>query len=117
MPMLAELADVSIGVDTCTGTRTAAAVDRLGAHLATIEVSADAAGYARLASFAAGHAAGLRTAWAIEGCGSPRPPAAPADLCPAGTFSATLANVDDLDLLRHEFNAEDGSFLVQFRVD
>ena len=46
-----------------------------------------------------------------------RPPAAPADLCPAGTFSATLANVDDLDLLRHEFNAEDGSFLVQLRVD
>jgi hypothetical protein len=31
------------------------------------------------------------------------------DLCPAGTFSAMLANVDDLDLLRHEFNAEDGS--------
>jgi hypothetical protein len=24
-----------------------------------------------------------------------------------------LASVDDLDLLRHEFNAEDGSFLVQ----
>lgn len=28
-----------------------------------------------------------------------------------------LAKVDDLDLLRHEFNAEDGSFLVQLRVD
>jgi hypothetical protein len=28
-----------------------------------------------------------------------------------------LANVDDLDLLRHEFNAEDGSLLVQLRVD
>jgi len=28
-----------------------------------------------------------------------------------------LANVDDLDLLRHEFNAEGGSFLVQLRVD
>lgn len=28
-----------------------------------------------------------------------------------------LANVDDLDLLRHEFNAEDGSSLVQLRVD
>ena len=70
MPMLAELADVIIGVDTHTDTHTAAAVDRLGAHLATIQVSADAAGYARLADFAAGHAAGLRTAWAIEGCGS-----------------------------------------------
>jgi hypothetical protein len=40
-----------------------------------------------------------------------------ADLCAAGTFSAMLANVDDLDLLRHEFNAGDGSFLVQLRVD
>ena len=48
MPMLAELADVIIGVDTHTDTHTAAAGDRLGAHLATIEVSADAAGYARL---------------------------------------------------------------------
>jgi hypothetical protein len=28
-----------------------------------------------------------------------------------------LANVEDLDLLRHEFSAEDGSFLVQLRVD
>ena len=70
MSMLAELADVIIGVDTHTDTHTAVAVDRLGAHLATIEVSADAAGYARLASFAAEHAAGLGTAWAIEGCGS-----------------------------------------------
>jgi transposase len=70
MPMLADLADVIIGVDTHTDTHTAAAVDRLGAHLATIEVSADAAGYACLTGFAAEHAPGLRTAWAIEGCGS-----------------------------------------------
>ena len=28
-----------------------------------------------------------------------------------------LGNVEDLDLLRHEFNAEDGSFLLQLRVD
>jgi transposase len=46
MPMLADLAEVIIGVDTHTDTHTAAAVDRLGAHLATIEVSAAAAGYA-----------------------------------------------------------------------
>jgi hypothetical protein len=74
--MLADLADVIIGVDTHTGTHSAAAVDRLGAHLATIEVSADAAGYARLANFTAEHAAGLRTAWAIEGCGSAALPGA-----------------------------------------
>lgn len=28
-----------------------------------------------------------------------------------------LGNVDDLELLRHEFNAGDSSFLVQLRVD
>jgi hypothetical protein len=28
-----------------------------------------------------------------------------------------LGNVDDLELLRHEFNAGDGSFLIQLRVD
>jgi hypothetical protein len=28
-----------------------------------------------------------------------------------------LSNVDDLELLRHEFSAADGSFLLQLRVD
>ena len=70
MPMLAELADVIIGVDTHTDTHTAAAVDRLGAHLATIQVSADAAGYAQLTGWASKHAPGPRIAWAVEGCGS-----------------------------------------------
>jgi hypothetical protein len=35
MPMLADLVDAAIGVDTHTDTHTAAVVDRLGAHLAT----------------------------------------------------------------------------------
>jgi transposase len=70
MPMLADLVDAVIGVDTHTGTHTAAVVDRLGAHLATIEISADAAGYARLIKLAAGKAPGPKIAWAIEGCGS-----------------------------------------------
>jgi transposase len=70
MPMLAELVDAVIGVDTHTDTHTAAVVDRLGAHLATIEVTADAGGYARLISFAAERAPGPRAAWAVEGCGS-----------------------------------------------
>jgi len=51
MPMLADLADAVVGAGTHTGTHTAAIVDRLGAHLATIEVSADAAGYAQLTRF------------------------------------------------------------------
>jgi transposase len=70
VPMLADLVDAVIGADTRTDTHTAAVVDRLGAHLATIEVSADAAGYARLIGFAAGHAPGPRITRAIEGCGS-----------------------------------------------
>jgi transposase len=70
MPMLADLVDAVIGVDTHTDTHTAAVVDRLGAHLATIDASADAAGYARLAEFAAASAPGPKIAWAIEGCGS-----------------------------------------------
>ena len=74
MPMLADLVDAVIGVDTHTDTHgrdhTAALVNRLGAHLATIEVSADAAGYAQLTSWASKHSPGPRIAWAIEGCGS-----------------------------------------------
>lgn len=70
MPMLADLVDAVIGVDTHTDTHTAAVVDRLGAHLATIEISADAAGYTRLIKLAAGKAPGPKIAWAIEGCGS-----------------------------------------------
>jgi transposase len=68
--MLADLVDAVIGVDTHTDTHTAAVVDRLGAHLATIEVSADAAGYARLIKLAASKIPGPKVAWAIEGCGS-----------------------------------------------
>jgi transposase len=70
MPMLADLVDAVIGVDTHTDTHTAAVVDRLGGHLATLEVRADASGYAELAAFAAARAPGPRMAWAIEGCGS-----------------------------------------------
>jgi transposase len=70
MPMLADLVDTVIGVDTHTDTHTAAVVDRLGAHLATTEVSADAAGYAQLIAFAASKSRGPKIAWAVEGCGS-----------------------------------------------
>jgi transposase len=68
--MLADLVDAVIGVDTHTGTHTAAVVDRLGAHLATIEVSADAAGYAQLIALAVSKSPGPKIAWAVEGCGS-----------------------------------------------
>ena len=70
MPMPADLADAVIGVDTHTGTHTAAVVNRLGAHLATVVVSADAAGYARLIKLATSKAPGPKIAWAAGGCGS-----------------------------------------------
>jgi transposase len=68
MSMLAELADVVIGVDTHKHTHTAAVLDTgTGAVLARCTVTADGAGYAGLVAFADEHA-GLR-AWAIEGTG------------------------------------------------
>jgi hypothetical protein len=39
------------------------------------------------------------------------------DKSPGNRLFCHAGNVDDLDLLRHEFSAEDGSFLVQLRVD
>lgn len=68
MPMLAELVELVIGVDTHADTHTAAlvAVDTR-ALLDTITVPADADGYAQLLELAESHG-GLR-AWAIEGAG------------------------------------------------
>lgn len=68
MPMLAELVELVIGVDTHADTHTAAlvAVDTR-ALLATIIVTADGDGYAELLALAEQHG-GLR-AWAIEGAG------------------------------------------------
>ena len=48
MPMLADAVDAVIGVDTHTDTHTAAVVSPLGACLAVVQVTADAAGYAQL---------------------------------------------------------------------
>jgi transposase len=70
MPMLADAVDAVIGVDTHADTHTAAVTDRLGGHLATVQVTADAAGYAQLIAAAAAAAPGPRLAWAVEGCGS-----------------------------------------------
>jgi transposase len=70
MPILADDLDAVVGVDTHADTHTAAVASRLGAHLATITVRADAAGYARLIAEAAAAAPGPRLAWAVEGCGS-----------------------------------------------
>src|SRR6476660_4459349 len=68
MPMLAELVEVVIGVDTHKDTHTAALLDtRTGGVLARVTVSTDPDGYARLVALAGQHS-GLR-AWALEGSG------------------------------------------------
>jgi len=84
MPMLADLVDAVIGADTHTDTHTAAVVDRLGAHLATLQVSADAGGYTQQVKFAARHAPGPGIAWAA-GAAVPTAPAWPPRSPPPGT--------------------------------
>jgi transposase len=67
VPMLAELVDVVIGVDTHQDTHSASMVNSVGAELAAVTVMADPAGYRRLLDWAVQHAANGRLVWAIEG--------------------------------------------------
>lgn len=68
MPMLAELVEVVIGVDTHADTHTAAVLEvGTGGVLARATVSTDPDGYAALVTLAEAHS-GLR-AWALEGAG------------------------------------------------
>ena len=68
MPMLADVVEVVIGVDTHKDTHTAAVVDaRTGAVLDRATVPADPDGYDQLLAVAGQHP-GLR-AWAMEGSG------------------------------------------------
>ena len=68
MPVLAELVEVVIGVDTHKHTHTAAIVAaNTGAILAEVTISADPNGYAQLLELAAEH--GPMRAWAMEGSG------------------------------------------------
>lgn len=68
--MLADTYDVVIGADTHRDSHAIAAVRSFdGAVLASLSISADAAGYEAALVFAAQHAPGRR-AWALEGTGS-----------------------------------------------
>jgi transposase len=69
MPMLAELVDGVIGVDTHRDTLAAAALTPVGGLLAQTTVRADAGGYRQLLGFARAHVPGRRC-WAVEGAGS-----------------------------------------------
>jgi transposase len=67
--MLAEQVDGVIGVDTHRDTVAAAAVNTIGAVLASVDSSANARGYRRLLDFARSQIPGRRR-WALEGVGS-----------------------------------------------
>lgn len=67
--MLAEQADLVIGVDTHRDTHTLAAVSAASGRVrAELSITADPAGYRRALTAAAGH--GGRRVWAVEGTGS-----------------------------------------------
>jgi transposase len=68
MVMVADLADVVVGVDTHRDSHTIAVVSRLGAELGQLTVAADAAGCRQALRFAAEH--GTVRCWAIEGVNS-----------------------------------------------
>lgn len=68
MPMLAELVEVVIGVDTHKHTHTAVLVAASGQRLAEATITADPRGYAELIALAQAHSS-VR-AWAIEGASS-----------------------------------------------
>jgi transposase len=67
--MLAEQVDGVIGVDTHRDTLAAAAVNTIGAVLASMDSPANARGYRRLLDFARSQIPGRRC-WALEGVGS-----------------------------------------------
>jgi transposase len=70
MPMLADIVEVVIGVDTHKHTHTAAIVQAAtGTQLAAATVPATAAGYQNLLAWAADHGQPNQRAWAIEGTG------------------------------------------------
>ena len=67
MPMLAELVDAVVGVDTHRDTHHAEIALPSGAPIATCSISNDSAGYAELLAWMLDHAPGPRLVVAIEG--------------------------------------------------
>jgi transposase len=67
MPMLAEMVDAVIGVDTHLDSHALAVCAPSGAVLAQATIAADAGGYAAAVAFAAAHAPGPRVSFAVEG--------------------------------------------------
>jgi transposase len=67
VPMLADLIDAVIGVDTHRDTHHAELALPTGAAIATCSISNDSAGYAQLLTWIADHAPGPRLVISIEG--------------------------------------------------
>jgi transposase len=70
VPMLAELVDAVVGVDTHRDTHEVEIAHPSGTPIATITISNDSAGYAELLAWICEHAPGPRLAVSIEGTGS-----------------------------------------------
>jgi transposase len=84
VPMLAELIDAVVGVDTHRDTHHVEIALPTGTPIATCSISNDTAGYAHLLAWILDHAPGPRIAVSIEGCGCPKPCAHPST-CPFGS--------------------------------
>lgn len=67
MPMLAEVVDAVVGVDTHRDTHEAELATATGAVLARVQVANDTAGFTRLIEWMAEHAPGPRVVAAVEG--------------------------------------------------
>ena len=67
MPMLAEVVDAVVGVDTHRDTHEAELATPTGAVLARIQIANDTAGFTRLLEWIAEHAPGPRVVAAVEG--------------------------------------------------
>lgn len=70
MPILADRADVIVGVDTHTDTHSAAVLTAVGIVLDQVTVASDPSGHARLLAWAGQHTQGLPHAWVIDGARS-----------------------------------------------
>ncbi len=67
MPMLADVVDAVVGVDTHRDTHEAELADRAGVPIAALSITNDDAGFAELVAWIARHAPGPRVAAAVEG--------------------------------------------------
>ena len=67
MPMLAEVVDAVVGIDTHRDTHQVEIADPAGTPIATMRISNDSAGFAQLLAWIANEAPGPRVAVCIEG--------------------------------------------------